>query len=835
MIGPGWRLIVLGTLSVVTAILMGGCAAQPAPVAVEPPLNQVSDQYVKSANKMANDGQYKTSNFFYKKAIATYEELETWDKAIKCYIKLGDNYQKLDDVAAALGTLNRALDVSKNQLGFQNLELAKSFQKLAFKYLRDKNFDQALELYKKALTIQLEVLGKDHPEVSKTYNSIALIYWHKKQPLDAEVSYLKSYGIKLRQFQGVPENVDEKFRLLDGGGEYKKGEFRKARDHFSRTMAEYKKLYGQNKPLFALLYEQIGILHALETNYDSALEYIRKAFHIRLEIYGDLTPEAATGYLNIGICLRLKGDYEEALKFLNTAIRIKSERLGEFHPETADIYYQLGNVYYQRLQLDEALSYFQRALIALVPGFNDSRIAANPPLAAVSPKDKLLEVLTAKANALRMKYLHHPDQLEPLYSAFSTYSLLSHVVERMRRGYKSESYKLFFGEKIHAIYQEAIQTALLLYDMSEEPQYKEAAFVLCEKSKAAVLADAMYEVKAKQFAGIPPALLEKEENLREELTYYDTYLQKEYYKENPNQVKIRNLEELYFKLMLEYRLLIDNFEANYKKYYDLKYKPHMVNIKKIQQSLEPGSALIEYFIGDNVLHIFVLTDRVLEVEDIPLDEDLNQIIVNYNRAIRKIEDGPFLLLSWKLYRMLVKPVRHLLRQKEKLIVIPDGLLSTIPFESLITGASGSSDLSQRDFLVKHFAFSYHYSANLWLYSAHQRRTNRGTAFIGFAPVFGKEIRSGYIITHDPGSPQTDREKLYSSSNLRDGRGDPLASVSQLPATEEELRAIIRLFKLQQKKAVGYFHRKASEDNFKTAHMNEYNLIHIATHSLKDEG
>jgi CHAT domain-containing protein len=820
------RLFLLSAVSLCAILLINGCTSKPMPVAVQPPIDQVSEQYAKNADQMASDGQYMTSNFFYKKAITHFEKLEVWDKAIKCYIKLGDNFQKLGDVESALGTLNHALDVSKTRLGFQNLELAKGFQKLAFKYLQDKDFDRALELYKKALAIQLEMLGKDHPEVAKTYNSIALIYWHKKQPVDAEMNYLKSYGIKLRQFGGVPEEADKKFHIIDGGGKYKKGEFRKARDHFSRTMDEYQRLYGRNNPLFMLLYEQIGILYALEGNYHGALEYIRKAFDIRLDVYGDLTPEAAVGYLNIGICLRLKGDYDEALRFLNTGLRIKSENLGEFHPETADLYYQLGNLYYQRMQLDEALSYFQRSLIALVRGFKDNRISVNPSLGPISPKDKLMEVLRAKADALRMKYLQHPEQTETLYSAFSTYSLLSTLVETMRRGYKSESYKLIFGEQIHPIYQKAIHTALMLYDISGNPRFKEAAFDLSEKSKAVVLAEALNEAKAKHFADIPQPLLEKEENLRKELTLYDTYLQKEYYKKNPEPNKTSNLEEHYYTLNLEYLHLIDHFETNYKKYYDLKYKSPVVDVKKIQQALDPGTAVIEYFIGDNLLHIFVLWDNGIEVEDIILDEDLNQLVTDYNRAIKKIEEGPFLQLSWKLYRLLYQPVQHLVKQKEKLIIIPDGPLYTIPFESLISGASESSSLSQRDFLVKHFAFSYHYSANLWLYSAQQDSAGRELAFIGFAPVFGKAIRNGYILVNEPGS---------SHSMLRATPGDPGAAVSQLPATEEELRAIIFLFESQRKKAVGYFHRQASEDNFKTAHMKDYDLIHIATHSLKDEG
>jgi CHAT domain-containing protein len=824
-----WRLFLLSVVGLILAVFISGCTSKPVSTVVEPTHDLLIDKYAQNADQMATDGRYNTSNFLYREAITQYEKKEIWDKAIKCYIKLGDNFQKLGDVESALGTLNHALDVSKSQMGYHNLELAKGFQKLAFKYLRDKNFDKALELYEKALAIQLEVLGKNHPDVAKTYNSMALIYWHKKQPVDAEKSFLKSYGIKLKQFGGVPEDTDNKFHIMDGGGKYKKGEFRKARDHFTRTMDEYKRIYGENDHLFTLLYEQIGILYALEGNYNNALEYIRKAFSRRLEIYGDLTIEAAVGYLNMGICLRLKGDYEEALRFLNIALRIKRESLGEFHPETADIYYQLGNLCLNKIQADDALFYFQRSLIALVPEFKDNNIKFNPSLNSVSPKDKLMEILTIKAKALRLKYLQHPEKPEFLDSAYSTYNLLSQLVEEMRQGYKSENYKLIFGEKIHSIYQEAIQTALMLYDNTGTQRYKEAAFILSEKSKAVVLAEALNEAKAKQFSDIPRPLLEKEEKLKKELTHYDTYLQKEHFKKNPDQNSIRKLENHYYTLNLEYLHLIDHFEAKYKKYYNLKYKPHEVNIKKIQQSLPPDTAIMEYFVGDNVLHIFVLWDKGLEVEDIILDENLNKIVDDYNRAIKKIEEGPFLQLSWKLYRLLHEPVHHLIRKKGKLIIIPDGPLYTVPFGSLITGVSESNLLSQRDFLVKHFAFSYHYSAILWLYSAQKANREKAAAFIGFAPVFGNEIRDGYILVNDPGPVK--------SSNLRDMTipGDSSSSVSQLPASEEELRAIIRLFELQQKKAVGYFHRQATEDNFKTVNMKDFDLIHIATHSLKDEG
>jgi len=456
-----------------------------------------------------------------------------------------------------------------------------------------------------------------------------------------------------------------------------------------------------------------------------------------------------------------------------------------------------------------------------VPGFDDRSINANPPRDLILPGDKLLEILKAKANTLRIKYIYHPEEIRDLHNAYSTYTLVTRLVEMMRQGYRSESYKLLFGEKVHELYQQAIETSLLLFQMTDDPGYKEHAFVLSEKSKAGVLAEALLEAEAKEFAGIPPHLLLSEKDIKEKLTYYDTYLQKELRLMN-NPVKIANLENRYHTLVLEYRKLIKQFETDYPAYYELKYKPLVVDVPAIRGSLEPGSALLEYFIGENVLHIFVLTRAGLEVESIPMNKDLSQLVTDYKRSISKIEEGPFMLVSWQLYRMLIKPVRYLLQGKTKLVVIPDGLLHTIPFEALTANTTGSSDLSQLDYMIKDYAFSYHYSANLWLTSARRNPNNSGKSCIGFAPVFGKNAGEGYVLSNDP------------ADNLRTAAMDPGHIVTQLPASEDEVQSIIRLFQSQQKKAAGYFHSKASEANFKRIDARRFNLIHIATHSLAED-
>ena len=804
-------------------VWLGGCSQKEQPVTIPPvkdPRSDVSDQYAADAEKLAEEAQYKSSNYYLGKAIDLYSELKEWEKAIQCYIRLGDNYQQLEDFEKAREELNNALDLTRDQLGYKHLELAKSFQKIGYKYLSAKQYDRAIEMYDKALLIQLEILGKNHAEVAKTYNSIALAYWNKGDSQNAHKNYNKSFSIKLRQFQGVDFDVNRKYKLMDGS-KTPKGQFSRARNYFQRSLAAYRDSFGNDDYLFAVIYENIGILYAFEGSYDQALQYLRKSFSIRLNLFGDDSPELASSYHNIGICLRLKGEYKDALKFLDIALKIKRETGDNSHTDIADIYYQIGKIHFAHYQhddslsMDQALSYYQKGLVALAPDFSSGSIYKNPDPEKVLSKDRLLKILAGKAEILKMRYLQKLTRVRDLRFAFKTYLLAADLIDEMRRGYKSENYKLFFGEKSQEIYDQAIQTALLLDDLDKggDPQYKQTAFLLSERSKAAVLAEALAESRARRFSGIPDDLLEEETKLKNELSLYDTMLEKEYEaRKNADPQKVKNLENRYYELKRRYQGLIEHFEREYPKYYDLKYNPHPVTISALQQALDPDTAFIEYFVGDWMMHIFVLTRGGLNALTLPLDSDFNRDVETFYLSIKKIEENNFLTLSWKLYGMLLEPIKEYIEGKKRLIVIPHGKLYYVPFEALVAGGGSVRNLSSMDYAIKRFAFSYHYSARLWLRTAGGKNANKEKSFIGFAPVFSEPERNAVL-----------RDVVV------EGKRFP-----QLPGTEKEVRAIIDLFKSKGNRAVGYFHGQASEDRFKSNAMKDYSIIHVATHSLKQK-
>ncbi len=799
------------------------------PVVSPPQTESIPNPFDQTAQKLAQESQFKSSNFYFKKAMEIYKTSGHWDKVIRCHIHMGSNFQEMGDHQKAMEYFDKSLNLVLKHSGYEYADLANQYKKLAFIYFSKKEYNQSLRLYQKALTLQLQVFNENHLQIAKSFNSIALVYWNMGNTQKATEFYNKSLSIKLRGFSYLQLDFAKKYAFIDGGIT-KFSSFRQIKDYFKKSLQIYRETYGGIHPLMASLYEKIGILYGFEGSFDRAMHYFRKSLNIRIESFGDESPATASSYHNIGICLRLKKDYLEAIRFLELSLQIKKNSYGESHPSTADSYYQLGKVHFYLNQFDRSLHFYQRSLIAMVPQFSDTRIHSNPTLKNIYVKSELLKVLADKAEALRMNYQFNPQKIDLLKLSVDTYHLIANLIDEIRREFRSEDYKLLFGEQSHDIYESAIQAAGSLYEMSGESRYKAEAFRFSEKSKAALLYESIIESKAKKFSGIPKELLDKERGLKKELAYFCTYLEKYY--QNRLIEKKQNLDELeyqYFEKKNECQQLITFFEKKYPKYYNLKYQYDPVSIPELQKQLDHNTVMVEYFVGRDMITTFVLTRNKFHMAHHYAGSEIQQVVNSYYRSIKKIEEKTFVYLSQRLYRILIEPIYDWIKDKPKLIIIPHGYLYYIPFESLVSGKSREGDFLNIDYLIRHHAISYHYSASLWESRDLKYPEQREKCFIGFAPVFSEKEKKGYVVSSDQFKP----EHLDYLSNFR-AYGFGGKQFPQLLASERELLSIIDLFRRYDKKAVGYFHQQAKESHFKSTGVKDYRFIHIATHSLNDK-
>ncbi|MCB0607462.1 MAG: CHAT domain-containing protein [Lewinella sp.] len=288
-----------------------------------------------------------------------------------------------------------------------------------------------------------------------------------------------------------------------------------------------------------------------------------------------------------------------------------------------------------------------------------------------------------------------------------------------------------------------------------------------------------------------------------------------------------------------------------------------VGIGELQDSLDGESIVLAYFTGSAHYAIFAVTDKeaslyTFDLEGMPagpkkgvkwlklaygttaatapggyskLDpasklSDLEDAVKGYLTAIRKIDPDKFAYYSQHLYSRLVQPAEDQLKDRKKLIVIPDGPLGAMPFESLIPQYKSSKiRYDKLDYLVSKYAVGYQYSATVWVRSGKMPKWNPSVTFAGFAPVFDEETGIA-----EASRPVFDTA-YQSAAVLRDISPDG-KRFTPLAASKDEVEGIAGLFAEKGGTAKTWISEAATKKN---AEANADGILHLATHSFAVPG
>jgi CHAT domain-containing protein len=168
-----------------------------------------------------------------------------------------------------------------------------------------------------------------------------------------------------------------------------------------------------------------------------------------------------------------------------------------------------------------------------------------------------------------------------------------------------------------------------------------------------------------------------------------------------------------------------------------------------------------------------------------------------------------------LYRRLLKPIEELFNRARKLIIIPDGILHYLPFESLIAGRAP---------LAESHAISYSPSASVLALlgrEAHPESRDRLELLAYGNPIFSSRQLSS---KSKSGGERSDVVRsLYAERGVR---------FTPLPHTRREVEAIVSQYpRNSAKSALGL---EAAESRVKREPLTRYRRLHMATHGLIDE-
>ena len=700
---------------------------------------QIALAYQHIGNAWLSKGNNDSSLFYLQQAENGFHSLESWEEMAFCGVGIGINHWRKNNFSQAEIQLEGVYQLAKEKLPDSSHVYSYAFNLLGVLYQTIGDYDKALDVSLRVL----ESVGNDSFLLATNYGTLGTIYWSKGDT-ERSISYYERQLTIAKRIQDSPLIATAYNNL--SAAYFKQKQTKKARFYAYQSYLMYQKFGSLSGRKFIESCNNLAACYTEMNMPDSALHYLQIA---KTSSSTDTSQQGVT-YHNFAQAYRRKGAYSLAEAYFKLALEKNQNRYGDHHPRLAKQYRMLGQLRADKGFHEEALRFFQQSLLSLSKGFQDSAWSANPSIEEISDKIELLKSLRDKAESLLALAREEKSQYYEL--AFKTFSDAVVLIDHIRRSYSIDRSRQFFMELALPVFELAIEGSLELAKTSSKPAfYEKKAFDFAERSKAISLLTHLNELRAGEFAGLPDSLRQQERDLKLNLAFYENKLINEQQKATGrDKVRMAVWREKTVSYRQQLEELILFLESAYPRYHRLKYGTQLADIKDIQAYLPDGEAfLIAYFVGEKAVYVFGINKTELKVHRTPIRDtlltDLKTFVqqlysqdIAESQAYNQAFFAEWTAQAHRLYQTWAEPV---LPPKptatSRLIVIPDGWLSYLPFDLLLREASSpnsSVDYVHLPYLMKDYAIQYEYSATLLLAPETQAKRPTGL-FAAFAPAY----------------------------------------------------------------------------------------------------
>ncbi|HVU58893.1 MAG TPA: CHAT domain-containing tetratricopeptide repeat protein [Puia sp.] len=624
-------------------------------------------------------------------------------------------------------------------------------------YYNLNHFDSANYFLLKAESMAERVRGQD--DEVRLYNTLGVLYYDNGNYLQGKNYFNRALGIveSRKPFDtafaaGLQTNIATCYYHLE---------------QYDEALAIYKKLLSYHL-YSSYIYINTGNAYLGLNKYAEALAAFRK-----------VDPAKIPAVLNEMGYVEMKLQKPDSavwfLDQLKARLTNKSSSVGEL---------DLGiNARYRaELQAGEhdymnALASLQKAIITFARGFTDTDIRKNPSnFTATFAYYRLYDALVKKAEVFWELYRARPDNawLEASFEAYQTALSLLRYIEK---SYDTDDAKIFLKRKSGQAYEGALSVALELHRLRPGGHYLEQAFAISEKSKASIITANLEENTFAHAPGVDAGLLQQERNIKYNIARLNV---------KSEEVTDKKEAEALAREKAGYEIQLSQLQKQLERngaYYRLKYQDKDPSPGQLQKQLNGSQALISFYAAAGVLHAFVLSSSAFMYVRIDSLSRLQEDAGRWVDALKTTENGRRWrpgALGDRLYTTLIKPIQQAVLGKDEWIIIPDGFLYFLPFESL---PSGERDKT----LLETTTISYRFSSQLLSSPTLEASSS---AILSFAPFAGA------------------------------GSEGPV-SFARLPASGEEIEGL---------KGAHYIDGAATKSQFLQA-INKYSIVHLATHAV----
>ncbi len=666
--------------------------------------------------------------------------------------KLGNFYAETKEFKTAERFLQEALDIASNRFGNWHLKVADIYINLGRCHNYFGDFEKSLDYHQQALAIRKDLQPDVPAGIAQCYNNIAICLEDRQD-----------YKLALEAYRNAIDN--------------------------------YRKAYGDQHQDLADVYLNMGNTYGALAQLDTFIHYQTKALNIWRNIYGPTHPLLALAYNNLANAYDELGQTQKAFQLFGKALDIRTSNYGSVHPDVAQIHFNMGLSYSLNEKWQLADQSFAACFKALnhTPGHHTEFEEVNDPI--------LLLRLLYQVPEIPVQYYQDAGVLSHLLKASSYYEEADRLIDYLRTRYQGVDSKLILAEIAQEIYDDAIEIALFLAQLTKNDHYLRQAFQFSEKSKGLLLLEALRKTEAAAFSGISAGVIDSISAFEQ----YISELEKQRFLESRagnslHSAAIDSLNNLLFQQKQQLSALISRIEQAYPQYYNLRYATSSIPVNSLQKNLiAPDQTIVEYFLGSNYLRIFLIDQDQFKVKNVRLPEDFDGALHALNAAVRNFpfvssKEYPVIIEQYAknahyLYNILIEPVKDDLNKK--LTIIPGGSLGFLSFEMLLSKLpSELKSFADLPFLLREHTISYSYSTGLYKEMMEASRNGQLKNYLGFAPIF------------HPGNQ---------------------LGLNKLKYNREEISEAGKKFRGRT-----LFNAKATKSNFLKAQA-KYKILHLATH------
>jgi len=493
---------------------------------------------------------------------------------------------------------------------------------------------------------------------------------------------------------------------------YSQGDYAQALNYYRRCLAAEKEAGTPQGVAGAL--QGIGLIHSLDGNHALALEAYRENLSV-VEPFPDKANIAAA-WQKVGAAYFSLNQLDQALEAFKQALVLR-EQAGD-GMETANALIDLGVTYASKGDFTAALDAYQKSKDLFESANRMLGVAAvllNESMVSYAQKDYAKTIEQAdKAAGLansqdadlfwqaryRAGKAHYKSgKLDLARQAFVEAIA---TIETLRPRQKRGSEPRFYESKL-APYQAMVDVAI------SEGKGNEA-FDYAERAKSRALTGVLQSAKVWITKTMTPREREQERKFLTDIALFNTRIQREMERQDPNKVRLNDLTEKLRKAQTDYSAFRDRLLSRRPQLKTLRGEGKPLDAARAAALLtDAETALLDFAETEENVYLFAFTKAggrarsrqpasSLKIYITGVDRgDFYARATRFQEAISSRSDDAQ-AQARELYDLLLKPAQEQIAAQQRLVIAPDAVSWNLPFQALRT--------EDGRYLIERFAVSY---------------------------------------------------------------------------------------------------------------------------------